>query len=89
MHAGIVHKSSLVDIHVEALVCLELKRCLNSGRREHVLVHAPAVHFPDLGEAAACVVIFLSIIVARNPPRCDISRHGELRMLFLEHKIDK
>ena len=32
MHAGIVHKGSFMNVHIESLVCLELKRGLHAGR---------------------------------------------------------
>ena len=89
MHAGIVHKGSLMNVHIKSLVGLELKRGLHAGRREHVLVHALAVHFSDLGKTAARIVIFLCIMVRRNPPGSDISRHGELCAFLLYDKIDQ
>ena len=89
MHAGVVHKGGFVDIDIESLVSFELKRGLDACRREHIRIHTLVVHIPDLGKAAACIIIFLCVIVSWNPPCGDISRHGELGVLFLDNEVNK
>ena len=87
----IIDHGSLVDVDVESVVRPHLEGCLHSGRGEGLLrgvpLHLRGRERADLRKAARRVVIFLSVIVSRNPPGCVVARHSELRDLVLYDEV--
>ena len=93
MHARIVHKGCLVDIHIIALVALHLEGCLDSAFAEESLgIIAPHVVHEigfDLAQTADFIFILLGIEIPRNPPGGVVGCHGELGKLFFDNEVDK
>ena len=91
VHARIIHQCGLVQVDVNAIVGLEQERRLHARLAELLLrqvgSNAALGDAPNLAQPRTCVLIFLRVIVTANPPRQDVTRHGKLRLLLLDHKI--
>ena len=80
-----------MQVDVQTISSLHLQRSLNTGGRKRGLrrvrrngpFHQPA-NFRKFG---FCVIIFLRIVVARNPEGCMVASHGKLSTLLLNHEI--
>ena len=91
MHARIIHKSGLVDIDVQAVIRTHLERSLHRIVRPESLRGVSAdsllVFFAYFRQAALGIIIFLSVIVTRNPPCGMVTGQGELGKFLLDDKI--
>ena len=92
VHCGVVHTRRLMDVKVYSVVGFQLQRRLHAGVGEHCRRHIVAElhgrHFlAHLRQAAYGVVVFLSVVVARNPIGSVVARHGKFRALFLYCEI--
>ena len=80
-----------MQVDIEAVGSLHLQRGLNTGRRESSLrgvgrdgtFHQTA----DFRKFGLRIVIFLRIIITRNPERRVVAGHRELSMFFLDDEI--
>ena len=91
VHAGVVDERSLMDVDIESVIGLHLERGLHSAGAEEGL-RAVAYHLlleilADFGETAFAVLVFLGVVVARNPPAEMVAGHRELGELLLDHEI--
>ena len=94
VHRGIVHAGSLVNIDVKAIATLHLQRRLHAGGREHRHRRVAPIHGimeagAYLREAAFLGFLLLSVVVSGQPPGGMVARHGELRVLILDDKVDE
>ncbi len=93
VHGAVVDQRRLVKVDVEAIVGLHLEGCLHAGVGEaglrQVALATGTVDAADLGEARGVVVIFLRVVVARDPECHVVARHGELGQLLPYHEVDQ
>ncbi len=94
VHRGVVDASCLVYVDVEPILCLHLQCRLHSRGREHghgrvFPVDGIVQLCANLRQLALCRLLLLGVVVARQPPRGVVARHGKLRMLFLDDEIDQ
>ena len=92
MHARIVDQSGLVKVHINTVVGTQHKRRLHSGWRRAVLPGicrtVDLVHrTTDLRQATAGIVIFLRVVVGRNPVCLMIAGHGKFGQLVGNDKV--
>ena len=91
VHARVVDKGSLVQVDVKPVVRFHHQSRLYAGSRERCLRRVGGnglLHqSSDFGKARDRIIVFLRVVIARNP-KCDVvASHRELRMLFFNHKI--
>ena len=91
MHASVVQKRRLVNIHVDSVVRLHLKRGLHRIRRIWIVVRVRQQlrrqQGRDLRQAGLGIFILLRVEVARNPPGGVVAGHRELRQLVVDDEI--
>ena len=91
MHAGIVDQSCLVNVDIEAVIRLHLKGGLHTGHRERSLGGVAAegllIVGPDFGKTALGVLIFLGVVVRRNPDSLVVSGHCKFGKFILDAEI--
>ncbi len=94
MHRGVVDAGSLMDVEIDTVVGLELEGGLHGRRREGcrrslvlALLHGGGHLLAYILQPRAGVEIFLSVVVAGNPPGGVVAGHGKLRILLLDGKV--
>ena len=92
VHRGIVGTGSLMDIDVQSVVALHLQGGLHTSFREHRHTGVTPVHgllhpSSNLRKLGLLCLLLLSVIVARQPPRRMITRHGKLGHLLLNQEV--
>ncbi len=93
VHGRIVDQGRLVEIDVESVVALELQGRLHAGGRKdglrEVVRDGLFEMTADFGEPRTGIVVLLGVVVARNPPRRVVARHGELGALVGHDEINQ
>ena len=91
MHTRKIHQSSLMDIEINTISCLHLQWGLHTCRREDglrsIAAHGSLQQTSDFWKLWFCIVIFLSIVITRNPPCLMVTSHGKLSTLCLYYEI--
>ncbi len=86
VHCGIIHEGGLMYVDVHSGIIAHEHGCLHAGGREacgrDVARLVAAVTTADFTQRSDVVLIFLRVVVARNPPCRMVARHGELRQLL-------
>ena len=91
VHARIVDQRRFVDVDVEPVVALHLQGRLyargREGRLRRVGRDGAGHQLPYLREFRFGVVVLLRVVVARDPERRVVARHGELCFLLADDEI--
>ena len=92
-HARIIDECCLVQVDIQAVVGFHHQCRLYAGWREHRLrrvgCHGSLHKVANFAQAALGVVIFLGVVVARNPVCGVVSGHCELCVFLLDGEIHK
>ena len=91
MHARIIHQSSLMQVDVKTFGCLHLQGSLYACGWKNTLrqvpVNSTTQQTTNFWQFRLGIVIFLCIIISRNPPSCMITGHGKLSMFFFYNEV--